>query len=195
MKALTITEPYASLIREGVKKIETRSWKTNYRGEILIHASAKMPTKSTLKKWGLSVREYWKLLEYIEHVLPSYITCKAKLVDCVEITEEFIDSLSDVEKQCGFYSVGRYAWILEDIEPVDPVKAKGHLGIWDYSHAVYPFRYWTACRETGSKIESFRTKREAIEQIRKYEEEDKLNGSYTPDFYDIVDDEFMSVKW
>ena len=33
MKALTIKEPYATLIRDGVKRIETRSWKTNYRGE------------------------------------------------------------------------------------------------------------------------------------------------------------------
>lgn len=40
MKVISIQEPYASLIKEGYKKIETRSWKTNYRGEILIHASS-----------------------------------------------------------------------------------------------------------------------------------------------------------
>ena len=38
MKALTIKEPWASLIVQGFKKYEFRSWKTNYRGKILIHA-------------------------------------------------------------------------------------------------------------------------------------------------------------
>ena len=39
MKVLSIKEPFASLISLGIKKIETRSWKTNYKGEIYIHAS------------------------------------------------------------------------------------------------------------------------------------------------------------
>ena len=37
MKALTIIQPWATLIASGHKVNETRSWKTNYRGEILIH--------------------------------------------------------------------------------------------------------------------------------------------------------------
>ena len=42
MKVLSIKEPYATLIKNGIKKIETRSYKTNYRGELYIHASLKM---------------------------------------------------------------------------------------------------------------------------------------------------------
>ena len=38
MKALTIKEPWATLIIDGYKKYEFRSWKTNYRGKLLIHA-------------------------------------------------------------------------------------------------------------------------------------------------------------
>lgn len=41
MKVLSIKEPYASLIKNNIKKIETRSWKTNYRGKLYIHASKK----------------------------------------------------------------------------------------------------------------------------------------------------------
>ena len=41
MKVLTIIEPYATLIKNGIKKIETRSWKTNYRGRLYIHTSVK----------------------------------------------------------------------------------------------------------------------------------------------------------
>ena len=39
MKVLTIKEPFATLIKNKVKYIETRSWKTNYRGELYIQAS------------------------------------------------------------------------------------------------------------------------------------------------------------
>ena len=38
MKVLTIRQPWATLIVEGYKRFEFRSWKTNYRGDILIHA-------------------------------------------------------------------------------------------------------------------------------------------------------------
>lgn len=37
MKVLTIKEPYATFIMNNLKQIETRSWKTNYRGEIYIY--------------------------------------------------------------------------------------------------------------------------------------------------------------
>lgn len=39
MKVLSLTEPFATLICEKKKRIETRSWKTHYRGELYIHAS------------------------------------------------------------------------------------------------------------------------------------------------------------
>lgn len=43
MKALTLTQPWASLVGCGVKRIETRSWSTNYRGELAIHAAVGLP--------------------------------------------------------------------------------------------------------------------------------------------------------
>ena len=43
MKAITVWQPWAQLLAEGKKHDETRSWRTNYRGEILIHAAKKDP--------------------------------------------------------------------------------------------------------------------------------------------------------
>lgn len=40
MKVLTLTQPWATLVAIGAKKIETRSWTTTYRGPLLIHAAA-----------------------------------------------------------------------------------------------------------------------------------------------------------
>lgn len=126
MKALSIKEPYASLIRDGVKRIETRSWRTNYRGEIFIHASACKVPAEYKKDAGLMALAAGRDLHQGE------IIARAKLVDCVPMTPEFLARVSDTERACGFYSEGRYAWVLEDIEPIEPVKAKGHLGIWNF---------------------------------------------------------------
>lgn len=63
-KALSIMEPWATLIKEGVKHIETRSWKTSYRGELYIHASAKKIKKSD--------PEIAKLLKFIPNSEMSY---------------------------------------------------------------------------------------------------------------------------
>ena len=38
MRVITLKQPWATLVAEGIKKYEFRSWKINYRGEILIHA-------------------------------------------------------------------------------------------------------------------------------------------------------------
>ena len=38
-----------------------------------------------------------------------------------------------LEYLCGDYRIGRYAWVLDNIEPISPIFAKGHLGIWKYN--------------------------------------------------------------
>ena len=122
MKALSIREPYASLIMMNIKKIETRSFKTNYRGELYIHASL---SKSYL---------YDELSSLVK---PMYgkIICKCNLVDCVYMTNEFIEKIkkeNPMEYKCGYYEVGRYAWILEDTLVIEPIETKGKLGIWNF---------------------------------------------------------------
>ena len=63
------------------------------------------------------------------------IICSCDLVDCIEMTDVFIDEIkkNNNEYVTGIYAKGRYAWILKNIEILDnPIKAKGHLGIWNY---------------------------------------------------------------
>jgi len=129
MKVLTIKEPYATLIKKKVKYIETRSWKTNYRGEIYIHAGMSKVGKDVLNRKELSKLYSMNELSY------GYIICKAKLVDCIYMDEEFIKKEKNknyLNFIAGHYEVGRYAWILDDIEVVEPIKVKGKLGIWNY---------------------------------------------------------------
>jgi hypothetical protein len=41
LKTLSIRNPWAYLVAYGVKDVENRSWKTDYRGDFLIHCSGK----------------------------------------------------------------------------------------------------------------------------------------------------------
>lgn len=107
MKALTIKEPWASLIINGYKKYEFRSWKTNYRGKILIHAglSFDQKNKDRFKKYNL---DYAK----------GEIIGEATLTDCIKVDEKFLEKLRKedpiIYKTSGFNE--QYAFKLENIK-------------------------------------------------------------------------------
>lgn len=126
MKVLSIKEPFATLIKDGVKIYETRSFKTNYRGEIYIHASLTISKSENLDK----------AVKYLKsNINPGHILCKCILVDCILMDEKFINYIKKEtnEDDYGRYLPGRYAWKLEVIEVLDkPILAKGKLGIWNY---------------------------------------------------------------
>lgn len=46
-------------------------------------------------------------------------------------------------------------------------------------------KYYTADREAGNRIEAFNTIEEATQAIVAYEKEDKRDGTFTPDFYEV----------
>ncbi len=128
MKVLSIKEPYASLIKEKVKLIETRSWKTKYRGCLYIHASKSKISKDEKTKQLVNLLKN-KNFNY------GYIIAKCYLVDCILMDEDFINKIKQnkTEYLCGEYATNRYAWILTDIEVLDkPIPAKGKLNIWNY---------------------------------------------------------------
>ena len=85
MKALTIKEPWATLIIDGYKEYEFRSWKTNYRGKILIHAGKSLERGRAKKFKGYN-------LEYS----CGEIIGEAELVDCIKVTEEFDEYLKEI---------------------------------------------------------------------------------------------------
>ena len=126
MKALSIKEPFATLIKDGVKIYETRSWKTNYRGEIYIHASLSLSKSDNVENANKFLKS---------KINPGYILCRCELVDCIPMTEEFIKYINNETKESNYgrYEIGRYAWKLKVLEVLDePILAKGKLGIWNY---------------------------------------------------------------
>lgn len=124
MKVLTIREPWASLIVNGYKEYEFRSWKTNYRGKILIHTSS-IIDKDMLDRF----KDY--NLDYIT----GAIIGEAEIADCILIDKEFNDDL--IRKNPIVYGRSNhtetYAWKLDNIKKYDKViYTKGKLGLWNY---------------------------------------------------------------
>lgn len=124
MKALTIKEPWASLIIEEYKKYEFRSWKTKYRGKILIHA-------------GLNVEKDMmeRFKDYDITIKPGYIIGEATLTDCILVDEEFNKELRNIDSIVYGRSnhAQTYAWKLENvIKYKEPILCKGKLGLWNY---------------------------------------------------------------
>jgi hypothetical protein len=87
MKVLSLTEPYATLIKKGVKTIETRSWKSNYRGKLYTHASS-----TRIPREYKANQELMSLVD-IEELSYGNIICCCELTDCVLMTDSFIEAI------------------------------------------------------------------------------------------------------
>ena len=123
MKVLTIREPWASLIINDYKKYEFRSWKTNYRGKILIHTSQK------IEKEMLS-----RFKDYNLNCIGGSIIGEAELTDCILVDENFNQNLRKIDNIVYGRSnhVEKYAWKLENVKKYDePISMKGKLGLWN----------------------------------------------------------------
>jgi len=123
MKALTLYQPYASAIALGLKRYETRSWATSYRGPLAIHASVKKLTpefKKLAERYNINNFEYGKII----------VICE--LQDCIEMTDDFIKSQSDMEKDFGIWTPGRFAWKLKVLKILkEPIPARGYQMLWN----------------------------------------------------------------
>ena len=123
MKVITLKQPWATLVAEGLKEYEFRSWKFNYRGEILIHAG-KGVDKEAMKKF--------------EHLNLNYqqskIIAKVKIIDCIKLTDEINEKIIKENELIYGHKYDRtgYAWKLEMIEKINADKElSGKQGIWN----------------------------------------------------------------
>lgn len=148
MKAISLTQPWATLAAINAKRIETRGWKTDYRGPLAIHA-AKGWTEEIVRMTmrGEPFRSVLAAAGYpLFSLLPrGAVIATCRLVDCRPITptsKEFgvngiLWLLDDQERAFGDYTPGRWAWLLADMVPLPtPVPARGALGLWPWSGAV-----------------------------------------------------------
>lgn len=115
--ALSVKQPWASMIARGQKSIETRSWSTNYRGPLLICAG-QSPDVGALRRFGVVPAE-WE-----DKYPPGIALAIVTLLDVTPMTPR-----DEVAACCPRYA-GAYAWRLGPIiAPVTPFPVRGQLGL------------------------------------------------------------------
>jgi activating signal cointegrator 1 len=128
MKAISLWEPWSTAIAMGYKKVETRHWYTSYRGWLLICSAKNL--KAVANFCHLQQEGYFPDLRFSDlNFGKAVAVCKLK--GCVKMTEEFIDRQTEAERLFGDWQPGRFAWILEDVNAIEPFPVTGKQGLWD----------------------------------------------------------------
>jgi activating signal cointegrator 1 len=141
MKALSLTQPWATLVALREKSIETRSWPTPYRGPLAIHAAKNLKPVGGLE----GLKDLCQTPPFCDALVRAGIAFAGelplgavvaicRLAYCVPVEEvDAIYSPSRNERAFGDYSDGRFAWFLGDIVALpEPIPARGGLGLWDW---------------------------------------------------------------
>ena len=119
---LSVRQPYAALLVHGIKIIELRSWRTNYRGRIYIHAS----------KSSLELPERW---QYIRAEIPDGKTeMRGKIVGCVTLTDCRQATQDDERYAFANVSKNHFAWVCSSPSHFENgANMKGRLGLFKCS--------------------------------------------------------------
>jgi len=126
--ALSLWQPWATLIAQGYKHYETRGWYTKYRGELLICAAKKKLPKDFYCR--LSIKLHGDLYKLMQEDCPRGVAIAlVDLVDCIKMTPDFITQQSEKELLLGDWKPGRYAWKLENVRSINNFPVKGQQGI------------------------------------------------------------------
>lgn len=150
MKALSLTQPWATLVVTGEKQIETRSWKPSISGRIAIHASIKFPKETreltNIDPFSTSLADHGIVNPELVNQIPlGSIVGTVEIIGCLPtdkivsesvLYKEFLrqhglDRLTNKERAFGNYSANRYGWFLKNpIRLQKPIPCKGALSLW-----------------------------------------------------------------
>lgn len=140
MKAITIKQPYATLLALGYKQYETRSWATTYRGDFAIHAGKTMDRKAFE---DAEIVELLKAAGYqnMKELPLGAVIATCTLVNCMKVTKNALHQgyamtektrIYGIPYKLGNFSEGRYAWVFENMQMLTkPILMNGRLSIWD----------------------------------------------------------------
>ena len=170
MKAITLWQPWATLVALGLKTIETRSWKTDYRGPLAIHAAARAPVwtenreiTDVLARAGYE-NGYPQFNDdgspKVVKRLPRGVVIATCVLDGVMRAEDFVASMKEegklayLHEQAAFGDLGenRFAWILRDVKPLnEPRAARGGQGLWNWDGAFESGEVAAYAREQAAR--------------------------------------------
>lgn len=124
MKTLSIHQPWAWLIVHGYKTVENRSWRTNHRGPLAIHASRTIDHDAfdNVIAQCIAAGEPLTPAELAEMSITGAVIGTVDVIDCTHEPES-----TDI---C-WHNTGCLAWILRNPQPISPVPARGMPGLFD----------------------------------------------------------------
>ncbi|MEQ8577588.1 MAG: ASCH domain-containing protein [Balneola sp.] len=132
MKAISLWQPWATLMANNFKTIETRGWKTNYRGDLLICS-----TKNGLSKKAFNETVEHLGMKELEYPLGQAL-CVVDLYDVIQTDMlSFYDYFS--EEEFGDYSPGRFAWLTDSCRPIKPFQVVGQQGLFNVDDELIEF--------------------------------------------------------
>jgi activating signal cointegrator 1 len=139
MKAVSVCQPWASLIVHGLKRLETRCWATPHRGALAIHASKCFPPAARM----LCLQEPYRTLLAGAGLrdwrdLPTGLVLGVvEVLGCTRVPE--MEHIPELESQLGDFGRGQWAWLLANARPLpEPVPCRGRLGLFDVPDPAVP---------------------------------------------------------
>ncbi|GHO51410.1 hypothetical protein [Ktedonospora formicarum] len=155
LKALTLTEPWCSLMRYGAKGVETRSWTTQYRGPVALHAAKTLPKQldaiCELPAFAKVLKEHGHYREKTMFPWKLFPVGKVLAIGMLEEivrTEQIVANLDASEVAFGDYTSGRYAWRFSAIYPLKtPIPVQGALWLWNWTP---PAPFWDEIQQQMS---------------------------------------------
>lgn len=138
LKAISLWNPFAMLIALGIKRNETRGWKSSHRGEIAIHAAQRCENESLGRFWKNMVMADPKIGDVPFREWGGKILCVVNLlVPWSTDDRERVNALSVLEVEAGNYEPGRYVWPCDNLRRLTkPVPCVGRQRIWTLSAEV-----------------------------------------------------------
>lgn len=140
MKALSLFQPFATLVVAGMKRLDSRCWYTGYRGRVAIYALDRDP-----EAWGLdlcemrSVREalHWRGCGNLGEMPRGAMMGTVELVDCVRCEDLTPMLLTRREQLFATYKPGRWVFVFRGaVRFPAPVAAMGRTGLWEWRGAT-----------------------------------------------------------
>ena len=140
MKALSLWQPYASFMSHDLKWNETRGRYTYFRGELAICSTKRNWLPGEFGEEVENISNMMSTAWYQENKLKrpedrptlfpkGFVLCVVTVVDC-RPTDNL--AVSPLEKICGYYSAGRFAWITRGCRKLNhPVPVCGHQGFFN----------------------------------------------------------------
>ena len=130
MKAITIKQPFASLIIEGYKEYEFRTWRTKFRGDILIHAGKGVDKKAMEKNKHL-----------VSDCPSGCMLGIVKITDCIKIDDDARLMLKEKNNIVYDHVITDKEWDgfgfkLENVRKIEKIPVNGKLSLWDFEGEI-----------------------------------------------------------